>query len=172
MIGADSRLQGIQRSGRLVFTGGLLTPFELTARARPPCMHTGRWILIARTAPGTVTREVLAVAFRAVKMVVKSVTSDHEQSTVRRTNAVTHGQLIVHREEPNAIALVFFGLCSICVNLEVPSRSRLALHLGAGYRHEPEGPQRSSVIRTLQPCFHSCIHALMVSKQKRHRVQR
>ena len=55
------------------------------------------------------TREVPAVAFRAVKMVVKSVTSDHEQSAVRRTNAVTHGQLVVHREEPNAIALGFFG---------------------------------------------------------------
>ena len=94
------------------------------------------------------TREVPAVAFRALKMVVKSVTSDHEQSAVRRTNAVTHGQLVVHREEPNAISLGFLGLCSICVNVEVPSRSRLALHLGAGHRHEAEGSQRSSVIRT------------------------
>ena len=30
-IGADSRLQGIQRGGRLGFAGGLLTPFEVTA---------------------------------------------------------------------------------------------------------------------------------------------
>ena len=94
------------------------------------------------------TREVPAVAFRAVKMVVKSVTSDHEQSAVRRTNAVTHGQPVGHREELNTIALRFLGLCSICVNVEVPSRSRLALHIGAGHRHEAEGSQRSSVIRT------------------------
>ena len=147
-IGADSHLQGIQRGGRLGLAGGLLAPFELTAQARASCIHTGRWILIARTAPGTVTREVPAVAFRAVKMVVKSVTSDHEQSAVRRTNAVTHRQLVVHREEPNAISLGFLGLCSIGVDVEVPSGSRLALHFGAGHRHEAEGSQRSSVIRT------------------------